>query len=93
MAEFMFLTRDFLKREIPVNFSKLPAQCCAKCENWVKCDGRFMSESEWSSHLRKFVSGYGCCTINCTPEWDAFTWADDVCDEFSKDTDGEEMNE
>lgn len=95
MAEYMFRSGDFLRRGTPINFYDLPTQCCAKCENWIKSDGRVMSksENEWNSSPGKFVFGYGCCTKASDLEWDAFTWADDVCDEFSEDTDGEELEE
>lgn len=46
---------------------RLPMLCCAKCSKWIQ----FKSEDD-----------IGWCTKDCTPDYDYFSWADDLCDDF-----------
>lgn len=90
MAELMFLSPDFLKREDPVDMSNLPHKCCAKCSEWVESEEikANIGEPRWGVYQhQKTIFGCGLCCKNSTDEWDAFTWADDCCDNFDPDED------
>ena len=68
----LFTGRDFEQRKDAPNMDKLPAKCCANCDHWIECTRTTYSDEEESK-------GYGACTENSSLEWDAFSWADDVC--------------
>lgn len=69
MAELMFFTEDFFERTTPVDFSDLPERCCAKCAHWTRCKNK----------------PYGACIENSNAEWDAYSYADDLCGSFVSD--------
>lgn len=64
---FYFSNEKELRKDKP-DFAALPEKCCAKCDHWTE------------SHHK---DGTGLCTPHCSPEYDAFSWADYCCGIFT----------
>ena len=69
----LYLSKDFEARKDLPNMGNLPEKCCANCDRWIECTHATTSGKEESK-------GYGGCVEHSDYEWDAFSWADDVCE-------------
>lgn len=64
----LFLSDDFKKRPDRPDMACLPCECCAKCDHWINTENK---------------DHFGGCALHSTLEWDAFSWADDLCGQFT----------
>lgn len=70
----LYLSKDFEDRKDLPNMEALPKKCCANCNHWIECTRDTPTGEE--------SKGYGGCVEHSDYEWDAFTWADDVCERY-----------
>ena len=80
----LFTDRDFNQRKKMPNMDNLPAKCCATCDHWIECTKTTYTGKEESKC-------YGVCPEHSDDEWDAFSWADDLCERYvpiEEDTNG-----
>lgn len=68
----LFTENDFKQRTDLPDMENLPDKCCANCDHWIECTNSTSTGEE--------SKGYGGCPMHGNAEWDAFTWADDVCE-------------
>ena len=59
--------REMASREDRPDMDKLPRKCCGKCDAWLQ-------------HTK--APCIGTCIENELPDYDMFSWADDLCGKF-----------